>query len=314
MERFLSCDWGTSTFRLRLSDTSTGEAHAELIIKEGIAETYQQWVATRLPEPERVDFYRRKLMDAVRRLQSKYIENNMPVILSGMASSAIGMVELPYREFPFSWDLAQFPVKKIDADEKFSHPLYLVSGFKTEQDVMRGEESLLLGCDISDDYERIFIFPGTHCKHVFVKNKTGTTFQTYMTGEFFQLLAEKSILRHAVAKGPDEKSFAEGIKAGSENNLLHDAFMIRTRQLLHHANPSSGYQFLSGLLIGAELSQLKKNHYPVYVVCSEHLKQAYLTALELMGFGSRIHYLDADKVLLKAHRKIAEHILKQSSL
>src|SRR5947199_855368 len=124
----------------------------------------------------------------------------MPVILSGMASSAIGMEELPYREFPFIWDLMQFPVKKIPVDENFSYPLYVISGFKTEKDVMRGEESLLLGCDISDDDERIFIFPGTHSKHVFIKNKTGTDFKTYMTGEFFQLLAEKSILRHAVAK------------------------------------------------------------------------------------------------------------------
>ncbi|HLA59803.1 MAG TPA: 2-dehydro-3-deoxygalactonokinase, partial [Puia sp.] len=229
-----------------------------------------------------------------------------PVILSGMASSSIGLTELPYQEFPFSWDLAQFPVKKINEDEKFSHPLYLVSGFKTDQDVMRGEESLLLGCDIPDNDEKIFIFPGTHSKHVFVKNKSGIYFKTYMTGEIFTLLAEKSILRHAVKKGTDEKSFSDGFQAGSEGNLLHHVFMIRSRQLLQQANPVSGYQFLSGLLIGAELVQLKETDCPIYVVCGEPLKQAYLTGLELMDFNGKIFYLNADEMLLRAHCKIAD--------
>jgi len=309
MERFLSCDWGTSTFRLRLIDAVKRETCAELRTNEGIAETHQQWLAAGLPESERIDFYREKLGNAIRRL-SEVVGKNTPVILSGMASSNIGLAELPYQEFPFSWNLFQFPVKKINEDEKFSHPLFLVSGFRTDQDVMRGEESLLLGCDIADNDEKIFIFPGTHSKHVFVKNKTGVHFKTYMTGEVFSLFAEKSILRHAVAKGTDEKSFSEGIKAGSQNNLLHDVFMIRTRQLLYKVNPVSGYQYLSGLLIGSELSQLRGHNGPVYVVCSEHLKQPYLTGLELMAIGNGIFYLDADEMFLRAHCKIADHFFK----
>jgi 2-dehydro-3-deoxygalactonokinase len=290
-------------------DAVKKETSAALKTNDGIAETHQQWLATCRPETERIDFYRQKITNAISRL-SEHVVNNMPVILSGMASSNIGLSELPYQSFPFSWDPAQFPVKKINEDKKFSHPLYLVSGFKTNQDVMRGEESLLLGCDIKDDDEKIFIFPGTHSKHVFVKNKSGVDFKTYMTGEVFNLMAEKSILRHAVKKGIDEKSFSDGFQAGLDGNLLHHAFMIRTRQLLKHANPVSGYQFLSGLLIGAELGQLKGIHCPVYVVCSESLKQPYLTGLELMKLKSEVFYLNADEMLLKAHCKIADHFFK----
>jgi 2-dehydro-3-deoxygalactonokinase len=305
MDKFLSCDWGTSTFRLRLVDAVNRETSAELKTNDGIADTYQQWLATGRPEAERIDFYRSKLTEAINRLSGAVVKN-MPVILSGMASSSIGLAELPYQKFPFSWDLGKFPVKKISEDENFSHPLYLVSGFKTDQDVMRGEESLLLGCDPLDNDEKIFIFPGTHSKHVFVKNKSGVHFETYMTGEIFNLLAEKSILRHAVEKGIDEKSFSDGFQAGLDGNLLHHAFMVRTRQLLQHANPVSGYQFLSGLLIAAELSQLKRNSGPVYVVCSESLKLPYLTGLELMESSRGIFYLNADEMLLRAHCKIAD--------
>ena len=305
MNEFLSCDWGTSTFRLRLVDAVKKVTSAELKTNDGIADTHQQWLAAGRPESERIDFYRRKLDEAIGRLSGDIVKN-MPVILTGMASSSIGMAELPYQEFPFSWDLTRFPVRKINEDEKFSHPLYLVSGFKTEHDVMRGEETLLLGFDIDDDHEKIFIFPGTHSKHVFVKNKSGVHFKTYMTGEIFNLLAEKSILRHAVKKGEDEKSFSDGFKSGLDGNLLHHAFMVRTRQLLQHANPVSGYQFLSGLLIGAELAQLKGTHCSVYLVCGEPLKHVYLTGLKLMESDSEIYYLNADEMLLKAHCKIAD--------
>ena len=305
MNRFLSCDWGTSTFRIRLVDAAKMEASAEVKTNDGIAATHQQWMATGGPEIERIDFYRKKLGEAISLLPEE-IEEKMPVILSGMASSNIGLADLPYQDFPFSWDLTKFPVKKINEDERFSHPLYLVSGFKTGFDVMRGEESLLLGCDISDNDEKIFIFPGTHSKHVFLKNKSGIDFKTYMTGEFFNLLAEKSILSHAVKKGTDEKSFSDGIRAGLVGDLLHQAFMIRTRQLLMHTNPVSGYQFLSGLLIGAELNQLKGTHGAVYVVCDETLKQPYLTGLELMDVNREVFYLNADEMLLRAHCKIAD--------
>jgi len=115
-----------------------------------------------------------------------------------------------------------------------------------------------------------------------------------------------------VKKGTDEKSFSDGIRAGLVGDLLHQAFMIRTRQLLMHTNPVSGYQFLSGLLIGAGLAQLQETHCPVYVVSSEHLKQAYLTGLKLMESGREIFYLNADEMLLRAHCKIAETFLKNA--
>lgn len=306
MDEFLSCDWGTSTFRLRLVDAVKKEVFAELKTNEGIADTHQQWISTGRPDTERLDFYRGKLTSVINRL-SKGIANNIPVILSGMASSSIGLAELPYREFPFSWDLAQFPVKKINEDEKFSHPIYLVSGFKTNDDVMRGEETLLLGCEINDRDEKIFIFPGTHSKHVYVKHKSGVDIKTYMTGEIFNLLAEKSILRYAVSKGDDEKSYSDGFKAGLDRNLLHDAFLVRTRQLLQQSNAVSGYQFLSGLLIGAELGQLRKKNCPIYLVCNESLKQSYLTGLKIMELSEGIYYLDADEMLIKAHCKIVEY-------
>jgi 2-dehydro-3-deoxygalactonokinase len=307
MNRFLSCDWGTSTFRLRLVDAHTKKIVSEVISDEGIAETHRQWVEACRPEWERIDYYKSKLTESIGQLSVKP-DRNIPLILSGMGSSSIGLKELQYSKFPFHWDLKHWVAEKLASDEKFSYPMVLVSGFQTDSDIMRGEETKLLGCEIPDDKERIFIFPGTHSKHVLVKNGTGVDFRTYMTGELFNLLSEKSILQHAVKKGKDEKSFAEGVKAGRDGNILHELFGIRVRQILNNADPVGGYQWLSGLLIGTELNELKDLSVPIYLVSSENLKKAYRVGLEIMGFRQDgIHDLDADEMLINGHNTVATH-------
>jgi 2-dehydro-3-deoxygalactonokinase len=308
MNTFLSCDWGTSTFRLRLVKDGR-KIEGEVISDDGIAGTYQQWLATGKPESERIRFYRNGLEIFISKLRETGDEN-IPVICSGMVSSSIGLVDLPYRKFPFTWDVSQIMVKKLDGDAEFPRPVYVVSGFKTDADIMRGEEILLLGCDVEDEGEKIFIFPGTHSKHVFVKNKMGIDFKTYMTGEIFNLLSEKSILANAVRKGSDENSFIEGFSTGLQGNILQQAFRVRTRHLLEQSDPVSNYQYLSGLLISSELRDLKNSDCPVYLVAGEHLEHPYQLGLSLMGIKREIIFLNGSEMLLNGHCKLANFIFK----
>lgn len=313
MSTFLSCDWGSSRLRLRLVENETGEIYAEHRSDTGIADTWRLWLAAARPEVDRIHFYKSKLAEAIGQLPVE-IDAGLPIILSGMASSSIGLTELPYQPFPFLWDMKQLLVNKINGEEKFKHPLYLVSGFKTDDDIMRGEETLLLGFDIRDDDEQIFIFPGTHSKHVFVKKKTAFDFRTYMTGELFNLLAVHSILKTAVVRGEDEKSFAEGFMAAMDGNLLHDIFTIRSRHLLQKVNPVSNFQWLSGLLVGTELKDLADTHCPVNLVCGEQLKAAYLLGLKLQDKNRTINYWPEDLLLIKGQSKIAEHYFKKTAI
>lgn len=308
MKSFLSCDWGNSSFRLRLFDGAGNRVSAEMKSDEGIAETYRQWNEADKPESERIQFFRAKLSLAISQLPGN-IDKSMPIILSGMASSSIGMKELPYQKYPFTWTPSRFIVQRIEADGDFSHALYIISGFQTDDDIMRGEETMLLGCDLADAGKHIFIFPGTHSKHVFVENRMGLYFKTYMTGELFNLLAEKSILRGISGKEMDEISFTEGVLSGINGNLLHTIFNVRVRQLIQGANPASNYQYLSGLLIGTELKELKETSCSIYLVCSQQLKNAYLIALRTIGVNGEIHYLNADDMLVKGQCKIADHFL-----
>ncbi len=308
MTHFLSCDWGTSSFRLRLVNATTQEILDEIVSKQGIAETYQNWRAMRQLETGRIGFYANILRGAIQQF-SNLIDSETPIILSGMASSTMGLHELPYQKFPFTWDVAQLPVHLINSNRSFTHPMYLVSGFRTETDIMRGEETLLLGCDADDDAEKIYIFPGTHSKHVWVKNKMAIDFKTYMTGELFHLLATKSVLANSIEKGDDSDAFSLGVKAAfKDGNLLHNAFLVRTKHILNQTSPLSNYAYLSGLMIGLELKDLPQD-VPIYLICGEHLRIPYQIGLRLRGIIDNLICLNADTTLVNGHCKIAQKYL-----
>jgi 2-dehydro-3-deoxygalactonokinase len=56
--RFISCDWGTSSFRIRLIDAGTLSVAGELRSDQGIAATFELWKKTGKSEEGRLPFYR----------------------------------------------------------------------------------------------------------------------------------------------------------------------------------------------------------------------------------------------------------------
>lgn len=52
MDTFLSCDWGSSTFRLRLSNLNTNEVIATEDTEDGIISTYASWKGSGDTDPE----------------------------------------------------------------------------------------------------------------------------------------------------------------------------------------------------------------------------------------------------------------------
>ncbi len=65
---------------------------------------------------------------------------------------------------------------------------------------MRGEETQLLGVTESD-FTGLVCIPGTHSKWIKIEGGRVVEFSTYMTGELFSVIAQHSILAHAVEAG-----------------------------------------------------------------------------------------------------------------
>jgi 2-dehydro-3-deoxygalactonokinase len=310
-KQILSCDWGTTSFRLRLVNIKDGEILAELKDERGIAAVHNDWLQSNQSENDRVSFYKRILQSYIRKLPGADLER-VPLIISGMASSSIGIKELSYRETPLDLTGDSFNIIKIVSDEEFRHDILLVSGLKTNNDAMRGEETMLLGCDFGDSIETLAIFPGTHSKHATVKNNTVIDIKTYMTGEIFDLLANKSILSKSVIKSEDEKYnsiFETGVKEGAVGNLLNISFHVRTSQLFKTLSPEENYHYLSGLVIGTELKEISATNAPIHLVCSQGLMDRYQVALQILRANGKLQCHNADNALIEGHCKLASHFL-----
>ncbi len=305
MGRFLSCDWGTSSFRLRLVEAETLDILAEQTSDQGIAPTFSLWQQSGQQGPAaRAAFYLTYVQENI-----FLLENNLslslqeiPVIFSGMASSSIGLKELPYGPVPFFTDGRDMPVVFLEPTAEFPHPACLISGIKTEDDVMRGEETQLIGMlsELGEmKGEQLFIFPGTHSKHIWVRNQQAVCFKTYMTGEFFDLLSKKSILSTDLEENKamvSWESFRRGVQMALDTNLLNSSFLVRTQNLFGKLTKSENHEFLSGLLIGTELKELRQqDSSSIYLCCNSRLKPRYEAAL--LQFGIReVHVFSGEEV------------------
>lgn len=311
-ELFLSCDWGTSAFRLRVIKMPELTILAEESSKQGTAATFALW--QQQPEKDRLTFYITIIGQHIQALEQKlHISlDNIPLVISGMASSTIGMIDLPYKDIPFMTNGSDLRVHTIKATELFLHDMFLISGVKTDSDVMRGEETKIIGSiEVDVIGEQLLITPGTHSKHVRIQGHIAVDFRTYMTGEFFALLSQKSVLATSVEEGegldiPDNnQSFKKGITDSLQQNLLHSCFEVRVNNLFDRYTNQQSYYYLSGLLIGTEVKELlSANVATITVVINDVLRPYYQTAFEVLGLSDKLIIKSADKSLIKGQYMI----------
>lgn len=316
MTNFLSCDWGTSSFRLRLIETQTLTIIAEQNTTQGIAETFQKWKDSARDESDRFAFFLDIISQHIKVIEERIGEglSAVTLIISGMASSTIGMVDIAYKSVPFLANGSDLEKLVIEPSENTMRRVVIISGVRTEDDVMRGEETKLAGvADVSETKDHLYIFPGTHPKHVYVKNKVATAFKTYMTGEFFELLSTKSVLAVSVRKNENFetagnfKCYARGVSDSTSSNILHNAFLVRTNQVFEKFTMEENYYYLSGLLIGTELGALASEDQNITIVANRSLGDQYKAALDILQMpkgGFAISIVDADKALIKGQFEV----------
>ena len=177
-------------------------------------------------------------------------------LISGMAGSRQGWAEAPYVACPAGPDDVRRRLHWIEPGR-----IALVPGLSDDQgevpDVMRGEEVQILGAmRLAGLADGLFVLPGTHSKWATVQDGRVTGFRTFMTGEFYALLSQHSILARTLEADAalDEAAFLRGVaRAGGGQGLLHNAFGVRALGLFGRLSPTQSASYLSGLLIGEEL-------------------------------------------------------------
>lgn len=214
-------------------------------------------------------------------------------LLAGMVGSRQGWREAPYCACPAGFRDIAGALAWVEPQR-----IAIVPGLSCEADgvpdVMRGEETQVFGAlDLLGLSDGLFVLPGTHSKWVRVAAGRIESFSTFMTGEFYALLRQHSILARTMPDGDgglDIPAFERGVGyALRTGNLMHAAFSARTLALFEALPVAALPSYLSGLVIGEELRSqaLAPDAAPVVLVGSPALTQRYALALRVAGIRSR---------------------------
>lgn len=325
----VGCDWGTSSFRLRLIHVPDLRLVGEITSQEGVASTFTAWKAKgENPDISREHFFRQQLNRQLDVLaQNTGVDlRSVSIVVSGMASSSIGMEEVPYATLPFPVDGSRASIRRLDVQDGFPNEIFLISGVRTSHDVMRGEETQLIGllALLNSQHHSvenaILIFPGTHSKHIYIKHQQVVDFQTFMTGEVFNLMSQYSILKDSVEpvgfstfSDNELDGFKLGVRESDSASTLNSLFRVRTNQLFGLLDKRQNFLYLSGLLIGSELkSLLVQKDWPLILCSGTNLYELYKLAVEELGLTNRTTTISAelvDKATIAGQVKIVQNQL-----
>lgn len=277
----LAVDWGTSSLRGALVDAS-GQVLEERSFPRGI-------LAVQAGEFGHVFHY----------CFSDWLTRGLVrrVLISGMAGSKQGWIEAPYCACPAGFADVAARVVPIQ-DPTLTLPIAIVPGLSCEHagpgnhgsvpDVMRGEEVQIFGAMLRGSLqEGHFVLPGTHNKWARVQDGQVRAFRTTMTGEFYALLSQHSLLAKSIAPDApfDEGAFLRGLaQAELGAGLLHNAFTTRSLALFERMAAPALTSYLSGLLIGEEVrAQPLERGQQVVLIGTPALTQRYALALAPRG-------------------------------
>lgn len=279
----IAVDWGTSSFRLWLI-SSDGTVLAENRSHEGMSEVAERGFETVLEG----------------HLSSLSIPDTLPVVICGMAGSRQGWVEAGYIDTPADVTTIGRTATRV---EGVTRHIIIIPGLAarsmSEPDVMRGEETQLLGAHLELPGGERFCMPGTHSKWVSMNGAVVTGFETFMTGELFAAISAKTILMHSTGGegrvDANDPAFVTGVRDGwtRPEKTTHHLFSIRAGQLLHDRGPDQNRARLSGLLIGAEFAGAGvRGGEQIGLVASGALQRLYHAALSECGV--EVRDIDAD--------------------
>ena len=226
------------------------------------------------------------------------------VLICGMAGSRQGWVEAPYLPCPAGAAEIASAVTPVPFD---GARVRMVPGLTARDadgvpEVMRGEETKLVGLAATGTADALVCMPGTHSKWARLRGGRVEGFATHMTGDVFAAVSGHTILARTLDPDapPDWEAFDRGAaRARAAGGLLHHLFGTRALHLLDGMNPAESASYLSGLLIGHEVAAAGETG-AVIVLGSDALVTRYARVL-----GDRAARRDGSELVLAGLAAIA---------
>jgi 2-dehydro-3-deoxygalactonokinase len=200
----------------------------------------------------------------------KEIKNSIAEILKNnnltekdiIAVLASGMItrNYPHIATPAGINELHNSMVKADMSKITTIPFYFICGVRTDCDMVRGEETEIIG--INDGQKGVYILPGTHSK-IMCTDEYGriTDIKTMLTGEMAVALSKHTILSESVdikTNIIDKHFLFEGFDYCKQNGINNALFRVRILANLENKSPSEIYSFFMGVILCEEIIAIAK--------------------------------------------------------
>lgn len=165
--------------------------------------------------------------------------------------------------------------------------------------LLRGEETRIFGARLLGAPDGWFLLPGLHSKWVAIEHGMITAVANFMSGEFADLMTRHSTLAPLMLHAqPSSQAFEDGLRAAGHSGLsaavLGCGALAETGRLADRHAAS----YLSGLLIGAEVADIRRRSAKAQVRITQVIglpeqTTAYVRALSFFDMRSMLWPADA---------------------
>lgn len=203
-------------------------------------------------------------------LKNRLFENDIEcVIACGMITSEFGICDLEHLKAPCGIEELANGLHHTNIAEISSLPFFFVRGVKIEgdtfetTDVMRGEETELLGLTNRIEPNCLYVLPGSHSKLILTDDKGRIErFSTELTGELMSAVAGSTILNQNIDLNIDVEVDNEYLRMGylyaKEHGLNAAFFKVRILNSFFGCTRPQIYGFFKGVALCPEIENIKK--------------------------------------------------------
>ena len=226
------------------------------------------------------------------------------ILASGMITSEFGLCNLPHLQAPAGIAELHAAMHETRLEEISPIPFVFLRGVRydgedlLDADMMRGEETELMGLLTDFPTASLYVLPGSHSKLIEVdEGGRIVAFATMLTGEMIASLSANTILRDAVdlkTEGYDPEALLMGYNCARNAGLNEALFKVRILKNRFAYSGQKTYSFFLGAILSSEIDTIRKNKMPSAVIAGRaQIKDATVALLEELSDKTTVTVPDA---------------------
>lgn len=253
MSRYITVDMGTTNTRISVVDE--GKILRTIKYRAGIRDAKNN-----------SSIISETLKTGIGEIQKEYPHIEC-VISCGMITSELGLCNLPHLCVPCGIDELAKGIHITAFPEICELPFAFITGVKSQgksfedTDVMRGEETELLGLSQEIEPDCLYVLPGSHSKLIYTDNLGRISrFSTELTGELMSAVSANTILNQSINLATDLETDYDFLKKGylyaKEHGLNAAFFKVRILANFFSGTKDQLCSFFKGVVLCDEIENI----------------------------------------------------------